>query len=66
MRRLTDPRYSWYRSINPTLQTRSPVLQGLIPSVESVQDSLLMTTVLEEAIQHLKGQHTKSWLDLGG
>jgi len=35
-------------------------LQGLIPSVESVQDSLTMNTVLEEAIVHLKEQHTKS------
>eukprot|EP00960_Hanusia_phi_P040708 754601-Hanusia_phi.AAC.2 len=35
-------------------------LQTLIPSVESVQESLTMNTVLEEAIEHLKEQQKNS------
>jgi hypothetical protein len=34
-------------------------LQGLIPSVETVPEGLTMNTVLEEAIEHLKAQHSK-------
>ncbi|KAJ1495183.1 hypothetical protein T484DRAFT_1763118, partial [Baffinella frigidus] len=41
------------------LQALTPS-SALIPSVENVQDSLTMNTVLEEAIVHLKDQHTKS------